>query len=104
VLGNLARRLVDIAVLAFAAYAFVFVPLGKRTALEHIKAILATEDSAKAGQELRQAGQKLAHKLIKIPDSKTMPAHGKPVLPDLAPANMQTAANEPLICAPDDAP
>jgi hypothetical protein len=101
------RRVIDWLVLGFAAYAFAFVPLGRHTALEHVKAILSTEDSARAGRELKQAGEKLAHKLLEQKlspqkvdpvDTKALPAKGKPELPSIAPANLATATNEPLIC------
>lgn len=96
------RRLIDWLVLGFAAYAFAFVPLGQRTALEHVKAILSTEDSARAGRELKHAGEKLAHKLLEQKvdpiDTKVLPAKGKPELPAIAPANLATTANEPLVC------
>jgi hypothetical protein len=102
------RRLIDWLVLGFAAYAFAFVPLGEHTALEHVKAILSTEDSARAGRELKQAGEKLAHKLleqklsepksIEPADTKPLPAKGKPELPEIAPANLATATNDALIC------
>jgi hypothetical protein len=97
------RRLIDWLVLGFAAYAFAFVPLGEHTALEHVKAILSTEDSARAGRELKHAGEKLAHKLLEQKaidpaDTKALPAKGKPELPELAPANLATTANDPLIC------
>jgi hypothetical protein len=104
----LGRRVIDWVVLGFAAYAFAFVPLGERTALEHLKAILSTEDSARAGRELKQAGEKLAHKLLEQKlaerksvapaDTQALPAKGKPELPAIAPANLATTANEPLIC------
>lgn len=95
--------MIDWLVLGFAAYAFAFVPLGQRTALEHVKAILSTEDSARAGRELKHAGEKLAHKLLEQKvvdpiDTKVLPAKGKPELPTIAPANLQTAPNDALIC------
>lgn len=100
--------MIDWVVLGFAAYAFAFVPLGQRTALEHVKAILSTEDSARAGRELKQAGEKLAQKLLEQKlseqksvapaDTQALPAKGKPELPAIAPANLATATNDALIC------
>ncbi|HEX2880395.1 MAG TPA: hypothetical protein VHO25_12760 [Polyangiaceae bacterium] len=97
------RRLIDWLVLGFAAYAFAFVPLGEHTALEHVKAILSTEDSARAGRELKHAGEKLAHKLLEPKgldpaDTQPLPAKGKPEMPQIAPANLATATNDALIC------
>jgi hypothetical protein len=105
------RRLIDWLVLGFAAYAFAFVPLGEHTALEHVKAILSTEDSARAGRELKQAGEKLAYKLIeeqkaqnpKAPKVQSLPARGKPELPDIAPANLQLTSNADLRAMPSEA-
>jgi hypothetical protein len=113
VLGNAARRLVDLTVLGFAAYAFVFVPLGKHTAYQHLRSVLSSKESVKAGDELKQAGHKLANELISQAQTHAHStaespshAHGEPVIPKLAPANfsMVPAAPEEMVTcvAPSD--
>lgn len=76
----------------FAAYAFAFVPLGKHTALEHVKAILGTKEAAHAGRELRQAGGRVVDELLKSGDGA-----GAPHVPPLKPAQSK------LVAAPGDA-
>jgi hypothetical protein len=113
VLGNAARRLVDLTVLGFAAYAFVFVPLGKHTAYQHLLSVLSSKESVKAGAELKQAGHKLANELLtqaqthahSAPEAAPHPAHGQPVIPKLAPANFSmvpAAPEERVTCAVGD--
>ncbi len=58
-LGKAARRIVDVVVVLFALYAFVFVPLGSKTALGHVKAIFTTDPAREAGQEAEGAAARL---------------------------------------------
>ncbi len=53
------RRVLEIGVGMFALLGFAFVPLGKKTALEHVKAIVATGPAKEAGAELLEAGVRL---------------------------------------------
>lgn len=76
---KLAKTVIETVVLLFAAYAFAFVPLGERTALQHVKAVLATPEAKDAGRELRQAGGRVVDELVNTP------THGRPELPLLAP-------------------
>lgn len=46
---------VELFVLLFAVLGFVFVPLGRRTALEHTQAVLSTPAAKDARQELGEA-------------------------------------------------
>jgi len=67
-------------VLLFAAYAFAFVPLGSRTALQHLRAVLATPEAQDAGRELKAAGGRVVNELV-----NPAPTQGRPELPVLAP-------------------
>lgn len=85
---KLMRRTVELAVAFFALYAFIYVPLGENTAFEHLKAILATPEAHRAGDELKQAGSRMLGELLAF-DSGTY--RGAPVLPEFE----QTAAAQP---------
>ena len=63
-IGRLGRRLIDATVLAFALYAFCFVPLGSRTGLGHAKAVFTTEAARRAGHDLVQAALRLHHAML----------------------------------------
>ena len=64
VIGNLGRRAIDAIVVLFALLGFAFVPLGKRTALEHTRAIFASSAAADAARELAQATGRLKQRMI----------------------------------------
>ncbi|HYP88813.1 MAG TPA: hypothetical protein VEQ59_11680 [Polyangiaceae bacterium] len=60
-LGNIGRRLVESVVGLFAILGFVYVPLGRHTGFEHLRAVLSTpaaaaalEDLSKTALDLRQ--------------------------------------------------
>jgi hypothetical protein len=57
------KRVFQMVVLFFAIYAFVFVPLGRKTALEHIRAIAGTSAAKQAASELEGGVTRLAHAL-----------------------------------------
>jgi hypothetical protein len=57
------KRLFHAMVLFFAVYAFVFVPLGQKTALEHLRAIAGTPAAKDAATELSGGVKRLAHSL-----------------------------------------
>ena len=59
----MAKRLFKGIVLFFALYAFAFVPLGKRTALEHVRAIVLSPEAKEAATELQGGAKRLVHKL-----------------------------------------
>jgi len=93
VVSLFSRRFIEWVVLGFAAYAFCFMPLGKRTGLEHVRAILATDAAQDAQEELKEAGGKLVTEILK--DKNTpRPIRGEPKVPELAPANLRVAPNE----------
>lgn len=57
------KRLFQAVVFFFAVYAFVFVPLGQKTALEHLRAIAGTPAAKNAASELSGGVKRLAHEL-----------------------------------------
>lgn len=84
---KLAKTVVEGVVLLLAAYTFAFVPLGEHTALEHVRAILATKEAQEAGRELKQAGGRVVDELLKSGSGA-----GSPNLPPLKPAQSKLAA------------
>jgi hypothetical protein len=88
----LARRAIDLAVLFLALYAFAFVPLGRRTGLQHVRAILATPAARETTRDVADAVEGLRRRLL---DDPAPPTHGAPVVPRLhhhpAPANAAVA-------------
>jgi hypothetical protein len=63
VFTTIVRRIFKTLVFFFAAYAFVFMPLGEKTALEHILAIVRTPQAQRAGSELKTGAERLVKKL-----------------------------------------
>jgi hypothetical protein len=63
-LGNLARRFVDIAVTVLAIYAFFRVPIGRHTAFGHLAAIFSTEPAHEAADDVRSAGAELRDRAV----------------------------------------
>ena len=59
----MAKRIFQGVVLFFALYAFVFLPLGKKSALEHIRAILGTPAAQQAASEVKGGVTRLVRKL-----------------------------------------
>jgi hypothetical protein len=84
VLGRLGHRSLDLIVLLFALYAFAFVPLGQRTGLEHVRAILRTHEAREAGEELLEAGDRLKQRVL---GGDAPEIRGQPVLPELPPGS-----------------
>jgi len=96
VLGNLGRRAIDLAVLLLALYAFAFVPLGHRTGLEHLRAILGTRAAKDAGHEMLEAAERLRERLLGEEPEQPVKTHGRAVVPRLPrhePANAALAPN-----------
>jgi hypothetical protein len=83
------RRAIDLAVLFLALYALAFVPLGRRTGLEHLQAILGTRAARDAGRDLGQAAARLGHRLLGGNDPIT--PRGKPSVPALPSAPRRVA-------------
>jgi hypothetical protein len=61
--GRMAKRVFQAVVLFFAAYAFAFVPLGEKTALEHLRAIWGTPAAQQAASEVKGGVQRLVKRL-----------------------------------------
>lgn len=61
---KLLRSVVSTVVLAFAAYAFVKVPIGRRTGLGHLEAILKTKAVAEAAADAKQAALETGRQIL----------------------------------------
>lgn len=59
----MAKRAFQAVVLFFAVCGFLFVPLGKRTAIEHLQAIAGTPAAQQAGTELKRGVVRLFERL-----------------------------------------
>jgi hypothetical protein len=97
----MAKRIFQGVVLFFAIYAFVFVPLGKKTALEHLRAIFGTPAAQEAASEVKGGVTRLVRRLQSQARESTeetdreleesseeepvqrQPAHGEPPKPRL---------------------
>jgi hypothetical protein len=99
VLGRLGRWTIELVVFLFALYAFAFVPLGKRTGLDHLRAILGTPEAQEAGEEMLEAGDRLKQRVLG--DGRPAPARGKPLLPELAPGAPPQMRVVPAQATPD---
>jgi hypothetical protein len=59
----MAKRILKGVIIFFAIYAFVFVPLGKKTALEHLRAIFGTPQAREAATEVKGGVTRLVRRL-----------------------------------------
>jgi hypothetical protein len=59
----MAKRIFQALVLFFAIYAFAFVPLGKKSALDHVRAILGTPAAQDAATEVKDGVGRLVRRL-----------------------------------------
>jgi hypothetical protein len=59
----MAKRIFKGLVFFFALYAFVFVPLGKKSALEHMRAIFGTPQAKEAASEVKGGVTRLVRRL-----------------------------------------
>jgi hypothetical protein len=62
------RRGIDALVGVFALLGFFYVPLGKHTGYEHVRAIFSTPAAQRAGRELSSAVLHIRDKLGSHPD------------------------------------
>jgi hypothetical protein len=89
VFGLAGRRLAEGVVALFALLGFAFVPLGKKTALEHTLDIFTTPAARSAWQELGSATERLRNRLIatvmpaKAAEDTLEPTGAKPEVPTL---------------------
>lgn len=99
-LGNFGRKVIDVAVLFLAVYAFAFVPLGKRTGLQHLTAILHTDAARSAGRDVLSAADKLKKRLLGEEKEAPIRARGTPVVPKLPRRRVDNPANIVVTYAP----
>jgi hypothetical protein len=59
----MAKRILKGVIVFFAIYSFVFVPLGKKTALEHLRAIFGTPQAREAASEVKGGVTRLVRRL-----------------------------------------
>ncbi len=79
---RLVVRVFEAVVLAFACYAFVVLPLGRRTGWGHVKAIFQTAPAKEAAQEVPKALRRtLDRALGKSHNPMRVATHAKPVGP-----------------------
>jgi len=57
VLGELAKRVINLVVVVLAAITFFLVPLGSKTLYQHMRAIFATPAASELGRELKKTGE-----------------------------------------------
>lgn len=65
VLGELAKKLVNLVVVALAAVTFFLVPIGDKTLFQHLCAIFATKPAAELGRDLKKTGEQVVHEVKK---------------------------------------
>ena len=68
-LGDVAKRAVNLAVVALAAVAFFLVPFGRRTLYQHVRAVLSTPQAAELGQEIEKKAVDVKREVIAPPAS-----------------------------------
>jgi hypothetical protein len=64
VIARYARRGIEALVALFALLGFCFVPLGEKTALQHLGAIARTAPAAELGHEIVGAAQRIRRRLF----------------------------------------
>jgi len=87
VVFTLGRRAIDVTVLLLAVYALAVVPLGRRTGLEHLRAILHTRAARDAGRELEHAAERLGQRLLGGSEPAPRGKPEVPVIPRRMPRN-----------------
>jgi hypothetical protein len=97
VLGEIAKRLVNAAVVFLAAITFFLVPLGDRTPAQHVCAIFDTPAAQRAADACAEAGRRIAESVT--PEARS--AHAPPA-PKAAPRPEPKPA--PPADSPPDAP
>lgn len=64
-LGELAKRVINLVVVVLAAITFFLVPLGSKTLYQHMRAIFATPAADELGRELKKTGEGVVHEVKK---------------------------------------
>lgn len=62
-LGNLAKRAVNLAVLLLAAVAFFLVPFGRRTLYRHLVAVFSSEPAQEMKREVQSKSKQIAQEV-----------------------------------------
>ena len=87
--GIAGRRLAESVVALFALLGFAYVPLGRKTALEHSREIFTTPAALNAWHELEAAAARLRDKLLetvmpeRTAEAPLAPSGAKPDVPAL---------------------
>ena len=102
-LGLLGKRPIELVVLFFALYAFVFVPLGKHTGFEHMKAILGTPAAKDAGSEFLSAADRLRQRLLGggVSEPPAVPKRARPGAPEFGRRDARSIPQVLPAIAPD---
>jgi hypothetical protein len=82
VLGEIAKRVVNAGVLFLAAVTFFLVPLGKKTAEQHLVAVAGTSAASEAADAFADAGRKIVASVRSL-----APGHEEPEEAELMPAD-----------------
>ena len=105
------KRVFQLVVLFFAIYAFVFVPLGRKTALEHVRAIAETPAAHQAASELEGGVKRLVHELrdqaqrtTEATDEQIAGTEAEVPTTGPAPAQPQPAKASPAKARPEPGP
>jgi hypothetical protein len=69
VLGELAKRVINLVVVVLAAITFFLVPLGSKTLYQHMRAIFATPAADELGRELKKTGEGVVQEVKKTTGS-----------------------------------
>lgn len=64
-LGDLAKRIVNVVVVVLAAVTFFLVPLGDKTLFQHVRAIFSTPAAGDLGRELKKTGEDVVQEVKK---------------------------------------
>jgi hypothetical protein len=54
----------ELVILLLAAYAFFYLPVGRKTPFEHLRAIMATPEAKEAVTDAQAAGQEMKEKVV----------------------------------------
>ena len=60
-LGDLAKRIVNLVVVLLAAVTFFLVPFGRKTLFQHLEAVFSTPEAAEMGREIANTSQSVEH-------------------------------------------
>ena len=77
-LGDLAKRAVNLVVVLLAAVTFFLVPFGRKTLFEHLKAVFSTPEAAEMGHEIAKTSQSVERVVQAEVESRTTVASATP--------------------------